>query len=154
MIQRLAISINWVIGSLAIGFALISGALFSDGGLGTNAEKVSVEKAVSEIENLQKGKRDTGGNRGYVTFSRNPQERTKALGRPTINQIDFRVESFLEDNGAGGKDLVIRAFPSAADLKDTWTKPYIYKRVIPASGTSARSEFRKLSDKPYSLGLF
>lgn len=154
MVQKLVVSLNWVIGSLAIGFCLISGNLIGVGGFGTDAVRKTMEAAVEMVAKYQGGKRDIGGSGGFVTFSRNPAEMKKALGGINVPRGDFTLEAFFADTGTVKNNLVIRAIATGNSVQHGRAQPLIYQKILPADGGPARGEWVALSKKPYGLKIF
>ena len=154
MIEKLVISINWVIGSLAIGFCLISGNLIGEGGLSKSAIKKTMVAAVESIARHQNSKRDTSGTGEFITFSRNPADMKKALGISEAPQGDFTLEAFVDSSEALGKYLVIRAVASRRSVLNERAQPLIYQKIIPADGGVTREEWIALSNLPYGLNIF
>ena len=154
MIEKLFISLNWVIGSLAIGFCLVSGNLIGEGGLGTDAVRKTMVAAVEAVAKYQGGRRDTSISGAYVTFSRNPAEMKKALGGISLPRGDFTLEAFFEGSGTGKNNLVIRAIATANSVRNGRAQPLIYQKILPVDGGEIRNEWVPLSNKPYGLKVF
>ena len=148
MVRKLIISFNWVVGTFALVAALSSGIL--QDARGVTAHKLAIERQVEEIARLENGKKNLGG---YVPFSRNVDQLKKRLGS-AVGGKDYRYEAFFEEDGAGGRNFVIRAMTAEQAIRDGRVPPLIYKYVFPGDGSEPRKKWITLSSKSYGLSLF
>ncbi|OHC76337.1 MAG: hypothetical protein A3G18_08870 [Rhodospirillales bacterium RIFCSPLOWO2_12_FULL_58_28] len=121
---RLVTSINWALGTLILGVAVmyaLVGDVFISGGVNASAEAV--------VKNIAKAERDHYAQRErYVYFSADEIALAKAMTTLSLKMPpeDFRFEAFTDNDNA----LVVRAVTSMGTLRAGWVRPALYEYRI------------------------
>jgi hypothetical protein len=139
MIERTITSINWLVGTLALGGAILYP--FVREVFDVNASKLEIEKTAQLM--IQAETRHLSLRQRYVYFAANRPSMDRAARELDLGPIggDFLFEASAEP----GKVLVIRAYTSPAAIEAGRRPPLMYRNEITQPGSEGKPEWVKLS---------